>query len=152
MDIKTELMRIAEVLRSQGVEYAVCGGLAVVIHGYPRTTRDIDLLVREEDLDRIRPALEKVGFTLPAGILSFDAGKETERKVFRISKAEGEDLLTLDLVLVNPLLEDVWSGRVEYRVGDQALQVVSLAGLKKMKTLAGRPQDLADIAQLESGS
>jgi len=35
-------------LTSLGVRHAVAGGLAVGAHGYPRNTRDVDLLVGEE--------------------------------------------------------------------------------------------------------
>ena len=40
------------------------GGLAVALHGFPRFTRDIDLLVREQDLDQTRAELSKIGFDL----------------------------------------------------------------------------------------
>lgn len=147
-DLKTELSRIAAALTAERVEYALCGGLAVAVHGYPRATRDLDFLVREDDLARIESVLRGLGFTLPAGIIPFDVGKETERRIYRISKAEGENLLTLDLILVTPVLEEVWSDRETYEVGDQKIQVVSREGLGKMKRAAGRPQDLADLDQL----
>ena len=143
-----ELSRIAAALAAEGIEYALCGGLAVAVHGFPRATRDLDFLVREGDLTRIQPVLDRLGFTLPAGIIPFDVGKETERRIYRVSKAEGEDLLTLDLLLVTPVLEEVWAGRETYEVGNQGIQVVSRAGLGQMKRAAGRPQDLADLEQL----
>lgn len=148
LDVRQELSWVASAFQSAGIEYAICGGLAVAIHGYPRATRDIDLLIQEEDLERVKPVLARVGFTLAAGIIPFDVGKKTERQVFRISKAEADDLLTLDLILVAPFLEEVWSSRERYQIGDQEFQVVSLEGLAKMKRAAGRPQDLADLNQL----
>ena len=41
----------------KGVDYALIGGHAVTIHGHPRTTEDIDLLVRPEDAGRITEML-----------------------------------------------------------------------------------------------
>jgi len=39
------------------VDYALIGGHAVTIHGHPRTTEDIDLLARPEDVSRITKML-----------------------------------------------------------------------------------------------
>lgn len=39
-------------LTSLGVRHAVAGGLAVGAHGYPRNTRDVDLLVGDEAFER----------------------------------------------------------------------------------------------------
>lgn len=35
------------------VEYALCGGVALAVHDVPRSTGDIGVLARPEDLDRI---------------------------------------------------------------------------------------------------
>ena len=148
MNLKHELFRVTEALTLAGIDYALCGGLAVAVHGYPRATRDIDILILEGDLDQSRNAMEEIGYTLSSGNIPFDAGQPTERRVFRISKAEDTDILTLDLILVAPFLQDVWEGREEHLVEGKTLQVVSLDGLTKMKHLAGRPQDLADLSQL----
>ena len=149
VDLRHELALIASALREEGIEYALCGGVAVAIHGYPRATQDLDLLVREYDLERIKASMAKVGFTFSAGMIPFDVGKETERRVFRVSKTMGKDFLSVDLILVAPFLEDVWADRETYQIGDQEIPVVSLEGLKKMKRIAGRPQDLADLHHLE---
>ena len=149
IDLKRELSLIAAAFRQERIEYALCGGVAVGIHGYPRATQDLDFLVREQDLERIKAAMSEIGFTWWADVIPFDVGKETERHVYRVSKAEGRATLTVDLIVVAPFLEDVWEDRETYRVGDREMQVVSLEGLKKMKRVAGPPQDLADLHNLE---
>ena len=148
MDLQDELFRIVDAMRADRIEYALCGGIAVIVHGYPRATRDIDILVQETDLDAVLAAVKPLGFDLESGWIPFDTGKPTERKVFRISRASGEDLLTLDLIVVGPFLADVWDQRQEFEVGDRRLTVISRDGLAKMKRAAGRPQDLADLSQL----
>ena len=40
-----ELLDITSDLERNGIEYAVCGGLALTIHGFPRATFDIDVLI-----------------------------------------------------------------------------------------------------------
>ncbi len=148
MNLKDELYLVTGTLERGGIEYALCGGIAVIIHGYPRSTRDIDLLIREEDLERARKALESAGYSLPSGMLPFDVGKRTERRVFRVTKARESDCMTLDLMLVSPFLEDVWKSRQKYLIDGRTLCVVSREGLAKMKRAAGRPQDRADLSQL----
>lgn len=149
LNISDELELIARSLNDSGIAYALCGGLAVAVHGYPRATQDIDILIRESDLNQATALLGKRGYSISAGIIPFDVGKESESRVYRISKPSGEDLLTLDLVLVSPILEDVWGARETFRVEDYEITVVSLSGLKKMKRLSGRPQDLVDVQRLE---
>jgi len=43
-----ELNDIIDSLEKSGVEYAVCGGLALAVHGFPRATFDIDILIQPE--------------------------------------------------------------------------------------------------------
>jgi len=53
-------------LDDAGVDYALVGALAVAVWGAPRTTKDLDLLVRLKDLERARTAVRAKGFTLDA--------------------------------------------------------------------------------------
>ncbi|MBA7590082.1 2-methoxy-6-polyprenyl-1,4-benzoquinol methylase, mitochondrial [subsurface metagenome] len=54
-------MGVVRTLNGSGVPYALCGGMAVVLHGYPRLTRDIDLLIQPGDLSGARDALAGIG-------------------------------------------------------------------------------------------
>ena len=149
LNINDELESIARSLNKSGIEYALCGGLALAVHGYPRATQDIDILIRESDLNQATALLGGMGYCISAGLIPFDMGRESELRVYRVSKASGEDVLTLDLVLVSPILGDIWEGRETFQVEDYEITVVSLSGLKKMKRLSGRPQDLVDLERLE---
>lgn len=71
-------------------------------------------------------------------------------QLFRVSRAEGASLTTLDLMLVTPILVEVWNDRELVRAFDTTIKVVSKTALIKMKHLAGRLQDLADIESLRS--
>lgn len=53
---------VSALLRDAGVFAAVIGGIAVVLHGHLRTTRDIDLLVGSP-LEEVAAALEAGGFS-----------------------------------------------------------------------------------------
>lgn len=58
---------VTRALEEANVPYCVVGGLAVNLHGIPRTTFDIDLVVPREaaPLRRCREALESLGRTSP---------------------------------------------------------------------------------------
>ena len=149
MNINDELEAIARAFNESGIEYALCGGLAVAVYGYPRATQDINILIRESDLKQATGVLGKQGYSISAGIIPLDVGKESESRLYRLSKARGDDLLTVDLLLVSPTMDDVWEDREAFLVGDYEITVVSLSGLRKMKRLSGRPQDLVDLERLE---
>lgn len=48
-------------LSEAGVAHAICGGVAVCLHGYQRNTTDIDFLIKSEDSKATRQALEQIG-------------------------------------------------------------------------------------------
>ena len=54
-----------------------------------------------------------------------------------------------DFLVVGPTLAATWRDRLAVRWRDRDVWIVSRDGLVAMKRLAGRPQDLADIAVLE---
>ncbi len=148
-DLVAELEGIAAALANAQVEFAVCGGLAVAIHGHVRATRDIDLLLLTTSASEALRVLAGIGFDLPALPMTFGAGTHAERRVQRVSKAGDKELVTVDLIFVEPTFPEVWRGRQNFERGSITLPVVSRAGLIAMKRIAGRPQDLADIAALE---
>ena len=49
-------------LERDEIPYVLVGGLASSLYGRPRTTRDVDLLVRKDDAKRALEALDTVGF------------------------------------------------------------------------------------------
>lgn len=148
MDIVAEFEGIADALARSHLEHAVCGGFAVNLHGHVRATRDIDLLIRRESLPGVLAAVRPLGYTLEAGPIPFGVGTPQERELYRISKPEGRSLLTLDLLLVTPVFEEVWRTRARFAWRGREVWAVSLAGLEVMKRLAGRTQDRADLEAL----
>lgn len=59
------LRRIALKLQELNIPYAVAGGMALVAHGYERTTVDVDVLVTADALKAIHQALEGLGYVPP---------------------------------------------------------------------------------------
>lgn len=66
--VRDRLRRATSALEEAGIAYAVIGGNAVaawvsrIDDSVVRATRDVDLLVRREDMDAIRSAMERAGF------------------------------------------------------------------------------------------
>jgi hypothetical protein len=147
-DLLDELESIVVALEGAGVSYAVCGGLAVILHGHVRATDDVDLLLPDAQVPAAREALGHVGFDIVAGPIRFDIGRPRERTVHRISKIVESDVLTVDLLVVTAVLQRVWEGRETIPWRGHALPTVSRSGLATMKRLAGRHQDLADLEGL----
>ncbi len=148
INLYEELVALARELEAAKLNYAVCGGLAVAIHGLARATKDIDLLIRREDLAGVLDVARGCGFNLEGGILPMGAGERFPSDIFRIPKVLDQKLLTLDLLIVNPLLQQAWEAREYFEWQGVTLQAVSSAGLYVMKKLAGRPQDLVDLQRL----
>jgi hypothetical protein len=42
LNLLTEFQNIVNTLEEEKIEYAICGGIAMAIHGFLRTTVDID--------------------------------------------------------------------------------------------------------------
>ena len=143
-----ELLDVTSDLERNGIEYAVCGGLALAIHGFARATLDIDILILAENLEKAYQVAAKKGFDIKGLDMSF---KERAVEIRRVSKIDDDgEVLSLDLLIVTPFVEDVWATKEKVVVSNSELVVVSKEGLIKMKTLANRPQDLADIERLQN--
>ncbi|MBK6750605.1 MAG: hypothetical protein IPG67_11500 [Acidobacteria bacterium] len=142
-----ELLQLVAEFNDREIEFALCGGLAVAAHGFTRATQDIDFLIREESLERAYEAAAIVGFDIRGLDMSF---KERTVEIRRVSKIVGEDVISLDLLLVTQHVEDVWEEREWKEVEGEVIPIVSRNGLIKMKRQAGRSQDLTDIERLEN--
>lgn len=143
-----ELSQLITSLEEGKIDYAVCGGLALAIHGFVRATLDIDVLIQTDQLERVLKLGEDRGFDIRGHDLSFKDGSIEIRRISKIG-SDGE-LLSLDLLLVTPGIQDVWESRERIDFNGMQLSAISRAGLIRMKTLAGRPQDLVDIDRLEN--
>lgn len=139
-----EFKSITQALNDAGIDYAVCGGWAMAIHGLARATMDIDLLVLDDDVEKILRIVKDQGYDVEGLPLHFDI------EIRRVSKIDRElkQLITLDLLLVSEAMRDVWETRRELLWDEGTTSVVSRDGLIKMKLLAGRKVDLADIDKL----
>jgi len=119
----SEFTKIVSAFEKDGLEYAVCGGLAMAIQGFPRATMDIDLMIRDQSLERAFQIARENGFDIRGLDISV---KEPAVEIRRVSKIIGDAILCLDLLIVIDEIEDVWE--TKERVGYEGRSVsVSLA-------------------------
>ena len=140
--------RVSERLDSEGIDYALVGGLALNLHGYVRMTSDINLLMTPASLERFHERL--VG----RGYVPLFAGA---RKSFR----DTETNIILEILSTGDFPGDGKHKAV--RFGDPAevseskgdLRVIRLDKLIEIKLASGlsashRLRDLADVQDLIS--
>lgn len=151
--MSTDFRRLIEALAAHRVEYIIIGGVALVLHGSARTTRDLDICYSREsaNLESLSAALRGLHVTLrgaPADLpFRLDARTLHSGLNFTLST----DLGDLDL-----LGEVTGIGGYKDLVGDAALMelyghrvaVMSLGSLERAKRAAGRLKDVADLAEI----
>ena len=143
------------------VRYVVVGGLAVVLHGHPRLTVDLDLVVDLEPAEA-RNAVEillRLGLvpSIPVEPLDFaDPSKRTawtrekNMRVFSLRDPE-DDFRRVDLFVEEPVeFSGLWERSDVLSLGSTRVRVASIDDLLTMKRQAGRAQDIADIEALEA--
>ena len=148
IDLYAEFYGLTDALTVAKIPFAVCGGVAVAIHGYTRFTRDIDLLILPEDELRARAVATSLQFVFEGGRMPVGKGGVTDWEIVRVSKVIGNDLLMLDLLVVGPQIQSVWDSRGWAEFNGRKIPVVSREGLRTLKLIAGRKQDLLDLEQL----
>lgn len=146
-----EFTNITNALNEREIEYAVCGGWAMAILGFPRATIDIDLLILSKDLDAVWKIANSFGYDVEGLPLHFHDGKIEIRRISKIDK-ETKSLITIDFLLVTEALKEVWQNRRLFKWNRGTVFSVSKEGLVFMKQISGRLQDLADIERIENES
>jgi hypothetical protein len=133
-------------LSDAGADFLIVGAHAVAVHARPRATGDLDIWVRPtpENAERVWMALERFG----APLHELDRGDLlSDDMVFQIGVAPNRiDILT-DIGSVG--FEEAWSHRVEVTLAGLSVPVIGRDHLIRAKREAGRPRDLADLAELE---
>lgn len=132
-DVLPELIRL---LDEAGVRFKLVGGVAVVHHGYARTTEDIDVLVERNAVARLEQRLADHGFERTSG-----------SRLRHLATGVRVDLL----VAGEPLPRagnGVYPSPDSLAGSESDSDVVSLGGLLELKMRSSRHRDLADIVEL----
>jgi hypothetical protein len=152
MLIIEELYRLAEAFAENRLEYAVCGGLAVAIHGRPRLTVDIDIVVAAQDIERAAEIAASVGFDDVFGWVHLPSSKLGIDRLYRLNKFSGVEFLTLDLLEADSSKNAIFSDRETFDVEGRSIQSLSRAALITMKRDSDRTKDRLDVELLNDES
>lgn len=146
-------------LAAAEVRYVVVGGVAVALHGYLRATVDLDIVIDlvPDNVRKAVDALTALGLRprLPVAAMDF-ADDEirrswvTERNLMVFSMWHPENpAIEVDLFAAPPIAPAELLADAKWMpLGDIQVPVVSRAHLIRLKKLAGRAQDIADIEAL----
>jgi predicted nucleotidyltransferase len=152
---------IFKILNEAGVRYVVVGGVATLLHGYARLTADVDLAVdlAPQEVRKMIRALANKGFRpqVPVSAETF-ADPAVREQWIREKHMRAFSLVDLrnpmrvvDLLLKSEVpFEELLARSQEAFVGETSVRVASLDDLITLKRHAGRPQDLADVKELEA--
>ncbi len=149
MDLYAELENLLAAFDGAGVRYALCGGLALAVHGFARSTQDIDVLILPQELGRAEQVAKDCGYNLGALPMTFG---NTNLQIVRRSKIVEGRPLSVDFLIVNDSLLPIWRDRQTRAWAQGDITVVSRDGLISLKLTAGRPQDFVDIQRLQEAS
>ena len=140
------LRAIAVTLQQHGVPYAVAGGMALVVHGYDRTTVDVDVLVTPEGLETIHKILVGLGYR-PAFEGSRRQLRDAEHGVrveFLVSGEFPGDGRPKPVAFPDPAACSIEVGGIRYLNLNALLELKLASGL----TNPGRLKDLADVQEM----
>ena len=122
--------KVAEFAEQNGVEWALVGGLAMVIYGNDRTTKNIDIIA-----DRLLP-LEKVGDLVQGG----------ERYLIKTSKKE----VAVDWIIRKDEFRQLFAQALKEVVKINDVPILTPEWLVILKFIAGRFKDQEDAVFLLS--
>ena len=136
-----------ESLNSNEVEYLIVGAFALAIHGSPRYTGDIDILVRPSPANarKLTAVISTFGFS-SLGLSTQDFLKPDQ--VIQL----GRDPVRIDLLtsITGVEFEEAWEHRVITRLDGLPVPFIGKEDLIKNKRATGRTQDRADLEALET--
>jgi hypothetical protein len=136
--------RCHDLLEAAGIPHALVGGVAVAMHGYRRTTVDVDWLIRREDQQIVREVLEQGGLVWHAETKEFRTESSVAVQFLLAGERAGRGA---GFNLPDPASEGV-------SVPLEGLPVIALPRLIEMKIAAGEGnvrrflKDLADVVEL----
>ncbi|HET9502581.1 MAG TPA: DUF6036 family nucleotidyltransferase [Hymenobacter sp.] len=143
--MESEYLNLLRLFHAERVEYVVVGGYAVIAHGFPRTTGDIDILVQPtaENAARVVRALGRYGFVQG----EFEEPDFTTTPNF-LSFSRNEVWIDLMTQLLGVTFEECATDALLVEQSGVPVRYINLAALRKAKTATSRPQDLQDLANL----
>ncbi len=147
-------------LSKDNVRYLVAGGLAVNLYGVLRATTDLDILVdfSHANVSKLVKGLERANYKPTLPVKGSELVNPLKRRFWHEEKGimlftfkhKNNAIKQVDIFLENPIdFEELYENKRDIFIEDVKIPLVSLDDLMRLKELAGRKQDLADVKGLK---
>lgn len=146
INLEADFLDFITLCNNHEVRYLVIGGYAVSIHGYPRSTKDMDVCIEmtEENAKKMVRVIKDFGFGSSNLTESDFLSKNFITQL-------GYDPLRIDILndLDGVSFKEAWQNRKIVNISGVEINFIGYNELLKVKEKAGRPQDMADISILK---
>lgn len=145
MELSQDFKEFIQLLNAHNVAYLVVGGYAVAIHGFPRTTGDIDFWVKpnEENAKRMVQALIDFGFgSVDVSVADFVKEDSVVQLGFPPNRI---DIMTS---VSGITFDECWQNKKEVEYEGEKINFISLRHLRINKKESGRDKDNLDLKNL----
>ena len=140
--------------------YLIVGGLSVNLYGIPRVTQDIDVIIstEKENVEKIIRVLSKLGYISRQPVDPIIMADNTEiqrlyreKNLIALSFYQKNNLhRIINIILIhNVNFKEAFQNKVIKKAKDTEIYLAPINDIIRMKKLAGRAQDIADIEMLE---
>ena len=141
------------------VRYLIVGAVAINLHGVPRMTADLDLMVEltEPNLRTFVETVVALGYKPRVPVEAADFLNPSKRRKWRESKSmvmftwihPARPYEEIDIFLENPIdFESAYAKRKDLPIEDFTISLASVPDLITLKQISGREQDRSDIEAL----
>ncbi len=152
-----DIAGILRELTDGGVDFFLIGGVAVGYHGHVRATKDVDVVPSPEiaNLERLAAALARLDARVE-GAEDFRSDELPDPLDPQALATGGNWVLTTRLGRLDvmqwigdhPLWEEMSTDAVVDEIAGIRMKIIDYSGLVRLKELAGRPEDVADLQRL----
>jgi hypothetical protein len=146
MDLAPDFNEFIGSLNAHGVEFLIVGAYALAVHGAPRFTGDLDVLIRPtvENAARLLTAVRAFGFPVqslrPEGLLE-------PRRMLQLGVEPVQ--IHVMTAISGVSWDEAWAGHVMAGIGDHEAPFLGRDAFLRNKRAAGRLKDLADIEAID---
>lgn len=153
-------INLFKTLKAYEVDYLLIGGLAMNLHGVPRMTMDVDLVIALDmsNIAKLINCVQELGLYPSVPVKLEDLADVDRREALFVEKnlialsliSDTPATPTLDIVIHHPLdFQKAFARLVRRDISGTPVMLASIEDMITLKKTAGRAQDLSDITHLE---
>ncbi len=153
-------LNLFKALKAYDIDYLLVGGLAMNLHGVPRMTMDVDLVIALDagNIAKLANCAKELGLYPNVPVKLEDLADANKRELLFAEKnlialsliSHIPSTPTVDILIHHPLdFKEAFSRVVQRDISGTPVLLASIGDMITLKKAAGRAQDLSDIEHLE---